>query len=705
MKKFFIRSLSLLLTTAILLCAVQINAFALDFVSGANAASDLYKASEYYQKLSSISLTGDNRTDIIAVALSQLGYTEGDEKNDFSGSAEGSQNYTEYNYNMGSFGVGYGGVDYPWCASFVSFCLLQAGVHNQTRVADWCRKHEGDATYIYREVSCSKWAAQLRRCGYFKDSTHFGGDYLPLPGDLIFFTENGVGESHIGIVLYTDGTRVYTVEGNTNQTPGIESNGGGVYAKNYPLDSSYIRGYGVLPYATNNSVCPIDYSGERATAGTYISTVAKYVYPTQTASTYERVMPKNTLFTVTEVTDSGRLKVSYTTSEGTFEGFVKNNSDRVIQISGQKNENGYSPIEIIWGYESSKIDTYKINGENVEVIPTELSLVLGDVLSTGGSITIGRDVSAFGYYIDDKYGMLTLDESAAKAKQDSTVSFEIALDTSTLVAGAHTAHLVVKLKDGTLAELGEIRFVSRQKNQTTPQAPKIQSFDENSLTLAATEGYEYRLGEGAWQESTVFSGLTVAENTPLVFYQRKARTDTILESNVSAPLTVDLYKLLAANKLTSLSFEGIELVPTFDPDVTEYEITVAGAIDEITPIVAAKGGAKINTVSTVGADGELCEIKISVECEYGRVREYVIRVTRETVESQSDTVAEPQTTQEHTEAIESLPVVTQEPLTSTTEAPPQAEPPLSCAASTSAIFFALLAPLAVALISAKRRED
>ena len=161
MKKFFIRSLSLILTTAILLCAVQINAFALDFVSGANAASDLYKASEYYQKLSSISLTGDNRTDIIAVALSQLGYTEGDEKNDFSGSAEGSQNYTEYNYNMGSFGVGYGGKDYPWCASFVSFCLLQAGVHNQTRVADWCRKHEGDATYIYREVSCAAHLLQL----------------------------------------------------------------------------------------------------------------------------------------------------------------------------------------------------------------------------------------------------------------------------------------------------------------------------------------------------------------------------------------------------------------------------------------------------------------------------------------------------------------------------------------------------------------
>ena len=73
MKRIFKRSLAFLLTMAILLCTVYINVSALDFVSGANAVSELYKASEYYQKLSSISLTGDNRTDLIAVALSQLG--------------------------------------------------------------------------------------------------------------------------------------------------------------------------------------------------------------------------------------------------------------------------------------------------------------------------------------------------------------------------------------------------------------------------------------------------------------------------------------------------------------------------------------------------------------------------------------------------------------------------------------------------------
>ena len=703
MRKIIIRSLALLLTMAILISATYINVLALDFVSGANSASELYKASEYYQKLTSISLTGDNRTDLIAVALSQLGYTEGDEKNDFSGSADGSQNYTEYNYNMGSFGSGYGGVDYPWCASFASFCLLQAGVHNQKSVSDWCRKHEGDATYIYREVSCNKWATQLRSCGYFKNSIQFGGNYIPLPGDLIFFTENGIRESHIGIVLYCDGKRVYTVEGNTNQASGMESNGDGVYAKDYALESSYIRGYGVLPYTVNNSVCPIDYSGERATTGTYIATVAKYVYPTEAASTYDYIMPKNTTFTVTELTDSGRLKVLYTTSEGTFEGFVKNNSDRVIQISGEINEGRYSQIESIWKYESSKIDNYSINGEPLADKESELNLVVGDLLTVGGNITIGREVASFGYYVDGKYEMLLLDESAAKSKEGDTVSFEISLDTATLFAGKHTATIVVNLKDGTLAELCEVDFITRHKNQTTPQAPKIEVFDETSITLFATEGYEYRLFEGEWQKSNVFSGLTATENSPLVFYQRRARTDTMLESNISAPLTVDLYSLLAANELTSLKVDGAELCPEFDPHLTEYQVTIPYSLEITDPIFTAKDGARVSIAKTLDADGEPYEIKISVECEYGRVRDYLITVTRESEpeESQSEIVTEPQTTEADTTETSDMPI-TQESVEATTV---QIAQLTSCAANANTAILIILALGAVSAMITKRKEE
>jgi hypothetical protein len=49
-------------------------------------------------------------------------------------------------------------------------------------------------------------------------------------------------------VLSCDGEYVYTVEGNTSDSAGLDVNGGGVYLKKYPLSSEYIRGYGVLPY-------------------------------------------------------------------------------------------------------------------------------------------------------------------------------------------------------------------------------------------------------------------------------------------------------------------------------------------------------------------------------------------------------------------------------------------------------------------------
>ena len=53
--------------------------------------------------------TGNMRNDIIGVALTQVGYTEG------------ANNYTKY-------GVWYGQPNSPWCGMFVSWCANQAGI-------------------------------------------------------------------------------------------------------------------------------------------------------------------------------------------------------------------------------------------------------------------------------------------------------------------------------------------------------------------------------------------------------------------------------------------------------------------------------------------------------------------------------------------------------------------------------------------------
>ena len=62
-------------------------------------------------------------------------------------------------------------------------------------------------------------------------------EYQPKAGDLIIFSSNGA--SHIGIVVRSDETTVYTIEGNT---------GNMVAQRSYPLMHEEITGYIVPDY-------------------------------------------------------------------------------------------------------------------------------------------------------------------------------------------------------------------------------------------------------------------------------------------------------------------------------------------------------------------------------------------------------------------------------------------------------------------------
>ena len=58
------------------------------------------------------------------------------------------------------------------------------------------------------------------------------------PGDAIFFDWDLDGSAdHVGLVIGTDGSRVYTVEGNSGDACKIKS---------YPLDYACIKGYGLM---------------------------------------------------------------------------------------------------------------------------------------------------------------------------------------------------------------------------------------------------------------------------------------------------------------------------------------------------------------------------------------------------------------------------------------------------------------------------
>ncbi len=104
-----------------------------------------------------------------------------------------------------------------WCACFVSWCYNQMGL-TEPKFAG-CTSG-GMAWFQSR----GQWANR----GYSDIA----------PGDAIFFDwDNSGNADHVGIVIGTDGTNVYTVEGNSGNACKIKS---------YPLNSSVIRGYGLM---------------------------------------------------------------------------------------------------------------------------------------------------------------------------------------------------------------------------------------------------------------------------------------------------------------------------------------------------------------------------------------------------------------------------------------------------------------------------
>ena len=129
--------------------------------------------------------TGDQRADVIAIALTQVGYHEG------------SNNDTKY-------GVWYGYNNIAWCGIFVAWCADQAGV----------------PTSVLKKTGIANPAS------YGLEEEPAG--YVPKSGDLFFTFDH----THVGFVYYVEGEYFYSLEGNT-----WENGPEGVYIRKHRLDS------------------------------------------------------------------------------------------------------------------------------------------------------------------------------------------------------------------------------------------------------------------------------------------------------------------------------------------------------------------------------------------------------------------------------------------------------------------------------------
>lgn len=117
--------------------------------------------------------------------------------------------------------------DDEWCATFVSASAIKAGL---TQI-------------IPTECGCQRQIDLLKELGAWEEAD----DYLPLPGDIIYYSRSNkdllndcIGWSdHVGIVVGTYKNRIKVIEGNF---------GDKVDYRYLPVNAVMIRGFGVPQY-------------------------------------------------------------------------------------------------------------------------------------------------------------------------------------------------------------------------------------------------------------------------------------------------------------------------------------------------------------------------------------------------------------------------------------------------------------------------
>lgn len=168
-------------------------------------------------------LTGDPAADLVAVARSQIGYTESQQNYVVSDDGSTQRGYTRY-------GEWYGNPYGSWSAMFVSFCLNYA-------------QHPAYQGLANSGAETMRLAADS--LGYCRDA-----GYLPNPGDLVFLDRDGNGAA--------DGVAVVT-GWNEESFNAVEGDyGNAVQELSYAVDSSVILAYARLTESDSASFMLLD---------------------------------------------------------------------------------------------------------------------------------------------------------------------------------------------------------------------------------------------------------------------------------------------------------------------------------------------------------------------------------------------------------------------------------------------------------------
>lgn len=198
-----------------LICGMEAHTHSL--ACGSDSTADTETAEIWEATLPELS--GYWAQDMVAIARSQLGYSESTENYNVLDDGETMRGYTRY-------GAWYGEPYSDWNAMFASFCLHYAGVDFLPGASD-----------------CAAWVETLSSEDW--DMFYPAADSDPLPGDLVFFDDDGDGRAdRTGVVAEvtaetdTDEAKLTAIEGDCDDT---------VQSMRYEQTNPTILGYVMLP--------------------------------------------------------------------------------------------------------------------------------------------------------------------------------------------------------------------------------------------------------------------------------------------------------------------------------------------------------------------------------------------------------------------------------------------------------------------------
>ena len=176
---------------------------------------------------------------VLAIAVAEIGYKEKENNSqlDTPSANAGDGNYTKYARDFDQkYPEWYNGKKngFAWCDMFVDWCFLTAFGYEK-------------ALELLCQPERSAGAGCTYSARYYRNKNQFYTSD-PKPGDQIFFGSSIDDCSHTGIVEKVDGSKVYTIEGNTSNQ---------VARRSYTLTSSKIVGYGRPKYDAETASAPV----------------------------------------------------------------------------------------------------------------------------------------------------------------------------------------------------------------------------------------------------------------------------------------------------------------------------------------------------------------------------------------------------------------------------------------------------------------